>query len=198
MILPIAEAISQLKWYWYWHRERSIIDFQLLDSASRGPIGSLALLCRPRRWSLATVGTLLTNVALFMKPALQLMLAYSSPLVESGAPSSIPRSIHYKDLLANNGLAFSGVVSFFGNSYRKRAPHGPWLNPSNGGEYGLTFVQITPLTRQQTLMFSVRIPCARSGEDYTIQQAVWNPPAQLAIARGLLTHPSPSAAPAPT
>ena len=40
MILPIAEAISQLKWHWYWSRERPVLDFERFDSASRGPWAS--------------------------------------------------------------------------------------------------------------------------------------------------------------
>jgi hypothetical protein len=36
MILPIAEAISQLKWRWYWEQYRPIMDFQVFDAASRG------------------------------------------------------------------------------------------------------------------------------------------------------------------
>lgn len=33
IILPIAEAISQLKWCWFWGRERSVVDFEVFDSA---------------------------------------------------------------------------------------------------------------------------------------------------------------------
>jgi len=47
MSLPLAEAISQLKWIWF-ERGRELHDFQSFDSASRGPLGSLQLLGRTR------------------------------------------------------------------------------------------------------------------------------------------------------
>jgi hypothetical protein len=47
MSLPLAEAISQLKWIWF-ERGRELHDFQSFDSASRGPLGSFQLLGRTR------------------------------------------------------------------------------------------------------------------------------------------------------
>jgi hypothetical protein len=47
MSLPLAEAISQLKWIWF-NRGRELHDFQSFDSASRGPLGSFQLLGRTR------------------------------------------------------------------------------------------------------------------------------------------------------
>lgn len=43
LILPVSEAIGQLKWIWF-RRERRLIDFLLFDNASRGPWGSLIAL----------------------------------------------------------------------------------------------------------------------------------------------------------
>ena len=73
LILPIAEAISQLKWNWYWKSRRPVLDFHFLDGASRGPWGCLMLLCRPTQWSLASVGAIATIGTLLMEPSLQLM-----------------------------------------------------------------------------------------------------------------------------
>ena len=84
--------------YWYWGgRERSVIDFQLVDAASRGPVGSAYLLCHPTKWGILSIGTLLTIAALFMEPSLQLMLSYSTPSVVTGS-SSIPRSVYFDDV----------------------------------------------------------------------------------------------------
>ena len=43
LILPVSEAIGQLKWMWFW-KEAKLWDFHTFDSASRGPWGSLILL----------------------------------------------------------------------------------------------------------------------------------------------------------
>ena len=47
LALPLAGAISQLKWTWF-QRGRILYDFQTFDDASRGPLGSLQLLGRTR------------------------------------------------------------------------------------------------------------------------------------------------------
>lgn len=42
-------ALGQLKWEWFRGRETKVIDFERLDSATRGPVGSLILLVRTRK-----------------------------------------------------------------------------------------------------------------------------------------------------
>ena len=42
LILPVSEAIGQLKWIWF-QQEATLWDFHLFDSASRGPWGSFVL-----------------------------------------------------------------------------------------------------------------------------------------------------------
>jgi hypothetical protein len=47
LILPVSEAIGQLKWFWF--QEGAVLwDFQLYDAASRGPWGSFMLLIRTK------------------------------------------------------------------------------------------------------------------------------------------------------
>jgi hypothetical protein len=46
LILPTAEALGQLKWTWFRSGPNSLLDFEALDNASRGPWGSLVLLAR--------------------------------------------------------------------------------------------------------------------------------------------------------
>jgi hypothetical protein len=43
LLLPTAEALGQLKWIWF-RKERKMMDFEVLDSASRGAWGSMILL----------------------------------------------------------------------------------------------------------------------------------------------------------
>jgi hypothetical protein len=47
LILPVSEAIGQLKWVWF-QNEAPLWDFQLYDAASRGPWGAFMLLIRTR------------------------------------------------------------------------------------------------------------------------------------------------------
>lgn len=51
MLLPVAEAIGQLKWDFFREgvKRKSSCYFETLDAASRGPWGSLVLLVRSRR-----------------------------------------------------------------------------------------------------------------------------------------------------
>lgn len=43
LILPVSEAIGQLKWIWF-RDGRRLYDFHAFDNASRGPLGSVLLL----------------------------------------------------------------------------------------------------------------------------------------------------------
>jgi hypothetical protein len=48
LLVPTAEALGQLKWDWYRNKPKKMLDFEILDSASRGPWGSLVLLTRTK------------------------------------------------------------------------------------------------------------------------------------------------------
>ena len=48
LLLPTAEALGQLKWNWFRRESKTMMDFEILDSASRGPWGALVLLVRTR------------------------------------------------------------------------------------------------------------------------------------------------------
>jgi hypothetical protein len=48
LLVPTAEALGQLKWDWYQSKPKKMMDFEILDSASRGPWGSMMLLTRSK------------------------------------------------------------------------------------------------------------------------------------------------------
>jgi hypothetical protein len=61
LILPISEAIGQLKWTWFHgSNSKDMIDFEIFDKASRGAWGSFLLLFRTKGRSLAALGAVLT------------------------------------------------------------------------------------------------------------------------------------------
>ncbi|KAF1936731.1 hypothetical protein EJ02DRAFT_515653 [Clathrospora elynae] len=65
LILPISEAIGQLKWTWF-HGKKSkdAFDFEIFYKASRGAWGSVMLLYRTKGKSLVALGALLTVLLL--------------------------------------------------------------------------------------------------------------------------------------
>lgn len=48
LLIPVTEALGQLKWIWFKERSRRLHDFELFDEATRGPWGSMILLFRTK------------------------------------------------------------------------------------------------------------------------------------------------------
>lgn len=46
LMMPLSECISQLKWLWFYNSEKTIIDFETFDGASRGLLGCLKFLIK--------------------------------------------------------------------------------------------------------------------------------------------------------
>ena len=44
VLIPVTSGLSQLKWVWFAEKRRTMSDLRYFDSASRGIIGSLALI----------------------------------------------------------------------------------------------------------------------------------------------------------
>ncbi|UJO13498.1 uncharacterized protein CLAFUR5_03523 [Fulvia fulva] len=119
IVLPTAEAISQLKWYWFWNQQRPVVDFERYDSASRGPWGSLVLRCYPRLWNIVSLGAGLTIAAIAAEPSLQQIPILSLSTVATGN-ASVSRIIsitgHENDGASNpilnmsmKGAVYSGI-----------------------------------------------------------------------------------------
>ena len=48
LLFPVAECISQYKWFWFERRSRGLSDISTFDDASRGIWGGLVLLWKTR------------------------------------------------------------------------------------------------------------------------------------------------------
>jgi hypothetical protein len=48
LLFPTAEALGQLKWNRFSAKPRKMIDFEIIDSASRGPFGAMFLLANTK------------------------------------------------------------------------------------------------------------------------------------------------------
>jgi hypothetical protein len=95
LILPISEAIGQLKWTWFHGKKsRDAFDFEIFDKASRGAWGSFMLLCRTKGKSLAALGALLTVLLLAIDTFFQQVTDLQGRWKLQGN-SSIPRSTMY-------------------------------------------------------------------------------------------------------
>lgn len=46
LLIPTYGALGQLKWNWFRGESKLMVDFEIFDSASRGPLGSIFLLFR--------------------------------------------------------------------------------------------------------------------------------------------------------
>ncbi|KAI9788937.1 MAG: hypothetical protein M1835_001998 [Candelina submexicana] len=78
LLLPISEALSQLKWLWFRVGRKPLDDFDIFDQASRGPWGSARLFFRLRARHFASLGALMTVSTLAMDPFVQQTIGYRS------------------------------------------------------------------------------------------------------------------------
>ncbi|KAL3490291.1 hypothetical protein BJX62DRAFT_238269 [Aspergillus germanicus] len=76
LIFVASETIGQWKWIWVKRGSRRLQGLQAFDDASRGPWGALVLLFRRACWSLASLGVVITVLALTLEPLMQQLLTY--------------------------------------------------------------------------------------------------------------------------
>lgn len=100
LLFAVTATVGQAKWCWFRSRPRNLQDVQRLDEASRGPLGSVAMLFHQTVWSVTTLGALVIIFALGMEPSFQQLLAYRdiTVLSERGSASAqiaIPAASNY-------------------------------------------------------------------------------------------------------
>ena len=91
LVFAVASSISQLKWCWMQRRNRRLQDLQFYDYASRGPSGSLILLCTRSGRSLASIGAIITVLAVAFDPFVQQLLRYPIRDVPKHSPTSFTK-----------------------------------------------------------------------------------------------------------
>jgi hypothetical protein len=97
LIVPVSEAIGQLKWTWFNGNEsKEMIDFEIFDKASRGAWGSFLLLFRAKGRSLAALGAVLTLLLLATDTFFQQVTDYPERWALEYLESAIPRVERYK------------------------------------------------------------------------------------------------------
>jgi hypothetical protein len=96
LILPVSEALGQLKWSWFLEHSKQMWDFEIFDNASRGPWGSMLLLIRTKGKALAALGAMIMLCSLALDPFFQQVVDYPDRWALSNTSSSIPRIINYQ------------------------------------------------------------------------------------------------------
>jgi hypothetical protein len=96
LILPVSEALGQLKWSWFQQNSRQMWDFEIFDNASRGPWGSLLLLIRTKGKTLAALGAMITLCMMALDPFFQQVVDFPDRWsLDETIISSIPRTLRY-------------------------------------------------------------------------------------------------------
>ncbi|KAE9977934.1 hypothetical protein BLS_001026 [Venturia inaequalis] len=98
LLLPTAEALGQLKWDWFreqGEKDGKKNDFERLDSASRGSLGSLILLVRTRRVTLASIGAAIILLSLPLDGFFQRIATYPVATVPDPSVATVARAIVY-------------------------------------------------------------------------------------------------------
>jgi hypothetical protein len=104
MLLAATQCISQSKWLLFGHKPQRLTDFHIIDEASRGPVGALALMFRLKgRALLASAGAFVVLTSLALDPFTQQALTYPvrSIVVTQGEAPNVPRMQNWSSPLAN-------------------------------------------------------------------------------------------------
>ncbi|EAT86306.2 hypothetical protein SNOG_06475 [Parastagonospora nodorum SN15] len=97
LLLPVAEALGQLKWIWFIRGDsKKMWDFEMFDNASRGPWGALLLLIHTKGKTIAALGALVTIFALALDPFFQQVVSFPEDWTLQEANSSIARAVRYE------------------------------------------------------------------------------------------------------
>ena len=89
MMMVVGQGLGQLKWTYFQRQPRRLMDFDIFDSASKGPLGSAELLYHINWKTLVgSAGALITLLALAMDPFVQQVVSFDSRLVDAGGMTS--------------------------------------------------------------------------------------------------------------
>jgi hypothetical protein len=97
LILPVSEALGQLKWSWFLEHSKQMWDFEIFDNASRGPWGSMLLLLRTKGRALAAVGATIMLCSLALDPFFQQVVDFPERwTLRTDLISQIPKIVRYE------------------------------------------------------------------------------------------------------
>jgi hypothetical protein len=106
MLMPVAEAIGELKWLWFATGSRRLSDMGEFDLASRGPRGSLRFIFRLPYNKLACLGAAITLISLGSDTLTQLAVQTYDCLADIPGQASLSRTNNYTEYNVNNSYNF--------------------------------------------------------------------------------------------
>ncbi|MCJ1284554.1 hypothetical protein MMC26_003887 [Xylographa opegraphella] len=93
VLAVVSTCLGNLKWQWF-KIPRALKDFEAFDNASRGPYGAFQMIIRSHLLHTATVGAVITLLALLVDPFIQQVITYPLlPIPTSNA--TVPRAQMY-------------------------------------------------------------------------------------------------------
>ncbi|OJD28995.1 uncharacterized protein BKCO1_990001 [Diplodia corticola] len=96
VMLALSESISQWKWILFGDKMRPLMDFERIDWASRGPLGSLKMMVHCRGAAILKIGAITTIIALAVDPFAQQLVQYRQELVFTTSPdTTVARAQRY-------------------------------------------------------------------------------------------------------
>ncbi|VUC24081.1 unnamed protein product [Clonostachys rosea] len=118
VLFTIAECVGQWKWILGSLGERSLMEFEQIDLASRGPLGCLFLLYRTETPWILRLGLLLTIFSIAMDPFAQQLIRIKQeerylPSPPSSGPDSLNVSTHA--IAARSEICDNGRYGVLGN-----------------------------------------------------------------------------------
>jgi hypothetical protein len=111
LILPVSEALGQLKWSWFQQNSKQMWDFEIFDNASRGPWGSVLLLLRTKGKALAALGAMITLCMMALDPFFQQVVDFPDRWALQETPSRIPTTTRYEPGLPKVFIEGAEIVS---------------------------------------------------------------------------------------
>ncbi|KAK4169790.1 hypothetical protein QBC43DRAFT_198702 [Cladorrhinum sp. PSN259] len=130
-MVPVSTAISQAQWSWF-SQPRPLHHFQLMDQASRGPVGSAKLALRVRHKHFITLGAVLSIISVLTSPITQLAINYPDRNVADGGEltahvSALRGLSHLTDnvaFAANSAIQMASLPSTAVGTYNPMIPLG--------------------------------------------------------------------------
>lgn len=89
--------MGQQKWAWFYANPHKLIDLQILDSASRGPLGSITTFFQRTRRSFASFGAAVIVLMLTFDPFVQQIISYPtrSAIMKDGTDITTAKMLNY-------------------------------------------------------------------------------------------------------
>ncbi|KAJ9615718.1 hypothetical protein H2200_001795 [Cladophialophora chaetospira] len=124
LLFATAAFVSQCKWTHLFTTPRNLHDIQRIDDASRGPLGSIRLLCSGTGKSFASLGAIIIILAIVFDPFLQQIVSYPLLEVSSSLTASTRQALWMSPFL-DGGDIIKAVNKGLNTESFSRVPYCP-------------------------------------------------------------------------